>query len=312
MVNKSIIIALMFGILILGSLGIISAYDWVNDSHPRTLDGSQLQTGKGGIYFSTNYSINISNITKTAYGGDEGSTKCYVAWANATTIASGDFIGTNCDINPDVTLTAGTYLLATDKAGAEYKARANGAVFPYDGININFTKGYINGVNDSGFIQAVMGAWTLNISEAPASGNVSVYLSTPLNNSVNSPIFANLTANVSSTIGSANTNFTNITFYLWNTSGLANYSTVNISGDVYNKTTVNFTNLNSLMRYYWNVEAYYKNATGNYIATGMYNYTFVTYITLNVLYSNGNHVSNFNLDCPTKSVITYITTRVSL
>ncbi len=115
------------------------------------------------------------------------------------------------------------------------------------------------------------------------SPNVS--LISPNNNNIN------LTQNQTFSCNASDWQLSNITFYLWNSSGLVYNRTLNISG-IFNKTIFNVTNLDHIT-YEWNCLAY--DEKGNF-ASANSNFTLIIGgITTNLLSPLNNTYTNINV-----------------
>jgi len=108
-----------------------------------------------------------------------------------------------------------------------------------------------------------------------------INLVSPADSSTLSSTIINFTVN-----GKSNYNFTNVTFYVWNSTGIFNTSFVDIPDNKTFSETVTISDF-SLGSYEWNVKACGENATSTFCNWAASNYTFTVGATLiDLIYNN--------------------------
>lgn len=108
-----------------------------------------------------------------------------------------------------------------------------------------------------------------NLSSPPDVSNIIINLTSPEDMGIIQVVAGNFTANYSA----ANYNFTNVTYYLWNSTGVFNNSVVVDITGTSNSTTFQFFDFDS-GNYKWNVLGCGTNATGALCEWSDSNYTF--------------------------------------
>lgn len=134
--------------------------------------------------------------------------------------------------------------------------------------------------------------------------NISVALNIPMNTSFISDVGTNFTATYTATA----LNFTNATFFVWNSTGLVNRTRVNVTGQILNSSTLFIDDFNNPDVYTWNVLACGINGTGSVCAFAPSNNTFVLGIS-NIVQSYDNstfsgNTENFSINFTIASGVT--------
>jgi hypothetical protein len=225
-----------------------------------------------GLYGNTsdhwgNATIGDGEYAWIDLGGNNNVTQFFMQQANANTIRNFTIYGSTTTPG-----TSGTVLFDSSSKLIDISNYAN---ISWNLTKANFFRYYTFYINKStsGTAFRVSELRFFNDSYSPPIGDVIVTLNKPSNNTILNSIgeYFNVTYNVSTT-----RNITNATYYLWNSTGIFNRTSVTINGT--SNFTSHFIDALSIGSYEWNSLMCMDNGTCLFAPT---NFTFTVGATIN-------------------------------
>lgn len=272
--NK-IFLLLILGILLFQVNFISGALQ--ESAHGVSLGSSTTNTALDGIAINTSTGlIRLINVTKQTGMGATGLALCTASGCTAGTVMTNiSFTGNTASFNDTTYLQPlTTYYLATTGENVEKRFNNAGVSFPYNYGNVVYWEyGFSNGAIETNVIRNWVSLWAENETFLTYTDLV-----TPTNNTftISSPQAFNISSSAYFFPSSFALNLTNVTFFLWNSSGqLVNQTTSSLSGSSATSTTFN-TPIPNVGSYLWNGRTCGGNATRTTCSYGATNYT-ITY-----------------------------------
>lgn len=281
---KRLLIALIFGMFFISLASATTIINYVGQDATNT----GVDPTYHGVQIIPNINITLNNVT--LYPGDTAPT-CKVRYTNNSDIISVPTSASSAIF--EVNLTAGTsYRVVCGGAGNMlYKTTTFISV---NGTHINISNQiYDGGIDNSGY-RTIKYLTTTNTTQVQPSSLI-LNLISPINGSS----FSDTNISFSTNYSVIGYNFTNITYFVWNSTGqIFNRTTLTTSGDSFNSSSLIIYNF-TLDNYYWNAQVCSTNLTNtlcNYSTQGnlsfslgsslsSYNFSYNSYETKNELFN---------------------------